>query len=131
MTTMRTADEIAALLAKPYHAVVGINRPSGAPQLTVVWFVWDGETFRFSTTRQRAKYRNLLRDPSVSLLVDDYENKWYLAAYGRAEIVEGDHAELARPLYEKYMPGRDPGPIATDPSRVIVRIRPDRIVTGS
>ena len=131
MPTTKTTEEIDALLAMPFHAVVGINRASGAPQLTVVWFLWDAGTFSFSTTRDRAKYHNLRRDPSVSLLVDDFESKWYVAAYGRAEILEEGHAEFARRLFEKYMPGRDPGPAVVDPRRVIVRVKPDRIVTGS
>ncbi|WP_328470784.1 PPOX class F420-dependent oxidoreductase [Actinoplanes sp. NBC_00393] len=121
--------EVGRLLADARHAVVGVNRAQGAPQLSVVWFVWDGEAFRFSTTRGRAKYLNLRRDPSISLLIDDFDNKFYVAAYGTARLVEDGHDELARPLLAKYMPERldDPG---WTPDRVIVELRPDRILVG-
>lgn len=122
-------DAVERLLAGPHHAVVGVNRATGPPQLTVVWFLWDGETFRFSTTRSRAKYLNLRRDPSISILVDDAEHKFYVVAYGRARLVEDGHDELARPLLEKYLPERAEDPQWT-PDRVIVELRPDRLLTG-
>src|SRR5579884_1317474 len=99
----RTREEIEAFLAQPNHAVIGINRAHGAPQLTVTWYVWDGETFFFSTKRDRAKYLNLKRDASISLLIDNADEKWYLVAYGRAEVLEQNHDELVQPLLKKYM----------------------------
>jgi PPOX class probable F420-dependent enzyme len=122
-------EDVRALLAGPHHAVVGINRVEGAPQLTVVWFLWDGETFRFSTTRSRAKYLNLRRDPSISLLIDDDVNNFYVVAYGQARLIEDGHDELARPLLEKYLPEGAEIPQST-PDRVIVELRPDRLLTG-
>jgi len=70
---MGTTPEIDVVLAKPLHAVVGLNRPGRPPQLSVVWFEWDGTTFRFSTLGSRAKYRRFTRDPHLSILVDDPE----------------------------------------------------------
>jgi len=122
-------EDVKELLAGAHHAVVGVNRASGPPQLTVVWFLWDGETFRFTTTRSRAKYLNLKRDPSISLLVDDVEKNFYVVAYGRALILEDGHDALAQPLLEKYMPEKAGNPQWT-PDRVIVELRPDRILTG-
>ena len=116
------------LLQLPVHAVVGLNRPDAPPQLTVVWFLWDGESFRFSTTRDRAKYANLKRDESLSLLVDDFDNKFYVVAYGRAKIIEDGHDELAKPLLDKYQPDRAPTP--HDPARVIVKLFPDKMLVG-
>jgi PPOX class probable F420-dependent enzyme len=122
-------DDVKQLLAGTNHAVVGVNRATGPPQLTVVWFLWDGETFRFSTTRSRAKYLNLKRDPSISLLIDDFEKKFYVVAYGRARLIEEGHDALARPLLEKYLPERTTDP-QWMPDRVIVELCPDRLITG-
>lgn len=122
-------EHVAELLAGRHHAVVGVNRAEGPPQLTVVWFLWDGETFRFSTTRSRAKYLNLRRDPAISLLIDDVERKFYVVAYGRARIVEQGHDALARPLLDKYQPERAEDPQWSD-DRVIVELRPERLLTG-
>ncbi len=95
-----TPEKIAALLAKTNLAIVGVNRVNGGPQLTPVRYFWDGETFIFSTTTDRAKYANLKRNPSLTLLVDDPLG--YVAAYGEAEIIEAGFAELVRPIMEKY-----------------------------
>lgn len=127
---MHTDEDVTELLAGPHHAVVGVNRPAGPPQLTVVWFVWDGSVFRFSTTRSRAKYLNLKRDPSISLLVDDTVRKFYVVAYGQAKLIEENHEALARPILAKYLPERAADPQWT-PDRVIVELRPDRLLTGS
>ena len=121
-------DKIMVLLAKTNTAIVGVNRTRGGPQLTPVWYFWDGETFRFTTTTDRAKYANLKRNPAVTLLVDDPEG--YVAAYGAAEIIEVGFAELARPIIEKYMADRvDAGmKLVTQPNRVLVRLRPERLL---
>jgi PPOX class probable F420-dependent enzyme len=123
-----TSEKIAALLSKTNLAIVGVNRVDGGPQLTPVRYFWDGETFRFSTTTDRAKYANLRRNPSLTLLVDDPLG--YVAAYGEAEIIEVGFAELVRPIMEKYMPGRvEVGmAIATQPNRVLVRLRPAKLL---
>lgn len=123
--------QIDALLAGPNHAVLGVNRASGWPQLSVVWFLWDGTAFWVSTTYGRAKYVNITRDPAITLLIDNPVDKWYLAASGTAEI--RDHSrDLSRQLFQKYLPD---DPVAqtgnTDPDRVAIMLRPDRIHTGA
>lgn len=127
----RTVEEVEAFLAKPNHAVVGVNRRSGAPQLTVTWYIWDGKTFFFSTTKNRAKYLNLKRDPAISLLVNNFVENWYVVVYGRTEIIEQDHDELALPLLEKYMTAQERAQwTGGDPDRVIVVLHPEKILSG-
>lgn len=84
-----------------------------------------------STTRSRAKFQNLLRDPAISLLVNDPESLTYVVAYGTAVVEETGHAELSRRLFARYGPGADPGDRPTDPDRVVVALTPDRLLTGS
>lgn len=128
---IKTLDEINALLAKPNHAIVGINRAVGAPQLSVVWYLWDGTSFLFSTTIDRAKYLNIQRDPAISLLVDDPDGKWYVVAYGQAEVRE-QTVEITRRLFTKYMPDSPQahsGDVA--PNRVVIVLHPEKMLTGS
>ena len=123
-----TPEKIAALLSKTHVAIVGVNRANGGPQLTPVRFFWDGETFYFSTTTDRAKYANIKRNPSITLMVDDPLG--YIVAYGEAEIIETGFTDLVRPIIEKYMPDRiEAGmAIATQPNRVLVLLRPERLL---
>jgi PPOX class probable F420-dependent enzyme len=127
-----TPENIEKLLSKPHEAIVGVNRAVGAPQLTITWYVWDGKSFSFSTTKNRAKYLNLKRDPSISLLINDLESHTYVVAYGKAEIIEQNHDELVRPLLEKYMTAEQRQQWSGgDPNRVIVVVHPEKMLTGS
>jgi hypothetical protein len=65
----------------------------------------------------------------LSLLIENVEKKFYLVAYGRARLIEEGHDALARPLLDKYQPERAADPRWT-PDRVIVELRPDRMLTG-
>jgi PPOX class probable F420-dependent enzyme len=127
---MQTTPEIDAILAKPLHAVAGFNRPGHSPQLSVVWFDWDGTTFRFSTLRSRLKYRLFTRDPHMSLLINDQATLQYVAAVGEAREEDG-HAELSKRLFARYLPGQNPGDNPVDPDRVVLALTPDRITSGS
>lgn len=129
-----TAEEMQQLLSKSNNAIVAVNRPEGGPQLTPVWYAWDGTTFYFSTTKDRAKYPNIRRDPNISLIVDDFDMHKYVVAYGRAEIIEHDFADLVRPVIKKYVPAdrveQAVKAVVDDPKRVLVVLRPDKIVTN-
>lgn len=131
---MMQSDERDALLAKPLDAVLAVPRQSGGPQVTVMWFHWDGAAFYFSTKRSRDKYPNLRRNPDISVIVDDQAAHRYVAAYGQAEIVEGNREhirELTRPIMTKYVPERAENMLAKlEEDRVIVKLRPERIVTN-
>ncbi len=131
---MMTIEELQALLSKTNNAIIGVNRTQGGPQLTPVWFAWDGTSFFFTTTKDRVKYINLQRDPSISLIVDDVETHKYVVAYGRAEIIEQDVAELARPIIEKYTsPERAEQMVQmvrNDPERVLEVLRPEKMLTN-
>jgi len=65
------------------------------------------------------------------LLVDDFDNKWHVVAYGQAEITSQDR-DFSRLLFQKYLPD-DPRAREgdDDPDRVVVTLHPERILTGS
>lgn len=62
---------VRAFLLAPRFAVLGTSRPDGAPQLSVIWYELRGDRVLFNTKRGRAKDRNIVRDPRVSLCVED------------------------------------------------------------
>lgn len=130
-----TADEIDTLLAKPLDAIVATQRRSGGPQLTPMWFYWDGTAFYLSTTRDRNKYANIKRNAEISLIVNDQEAHTYVSAYGRAELVEhdADHImKLTLPIIRRYAPeGRAEQMAASllEQDRVVIVLRPEKMVT--
>jgi PPOX class probable F420-dependent enzyme len=129
-----TSEEMQTLLSKANNAIIGVNRADGGPQLTPVWYAWDGISFYFSTTKDRFKYFNIKRDPTISLIVDDVEMHKYVVAYGHAEIIEQNYEELLRPIVKKYVPENQIEQaikmITDDPSRVLVVLHPEKIVTN-
>ena len=96
-----------------------------------MWFVWDGTSFRFSTTTGRAKHRNIEADPNISILIDDPVDKWYVTANGPVTIAP-QTADFTRELFGKYMPDvADERAAAIAADRVIVSMTPTELRTGS
>jgi PPOX class probable F420-dependent enzyme len=124
--------EMQDLLAQRNNAIVAVNRRSGAPHVTPVWYLWDGEVFYFSTTKDRAKYTNIKRDPSISLVVDGGSR--YIAAYGQAEIVDHTYpnfVDMAVQMASKYVPPERMEQLvklAQAPDRVVIKLRPEKVV---
>src|SRR5664279_4385210 len=85
------SDGLAELLARVHRGVLVTMKANGRPQLSNVNHTFDPATglLRISITADRAKARNLARDPRASYHVttDDF---WHWA------VAEGD-AELTRP----------------------------------
>src|SRR5215207_2339334 len=63
--------ELTDLLEAPFYGALGTIRPDDTVQVSPMWFEYDGDTIRFTHTSQRAKFRNLQRNPSMSLAVYD------------------------------------------------------------
>jgi PPOX class probable F420-dependent enzyme len=127
--------ELQDLLKQRNNAIIAVNRRSGGPQVTPVWYVWDGEDFYFSITTDRAKYSNIKRDPSISLIIDDGPS--YVAAYGEAEFFDLNHPyvpALAEQLISKYVDGEQREQflkLVKEPNRVIIKLHPEKVVTSS
>lgn len=103
----------------------------GGPQVTPVWFDFDGRHFRINTARGRVKDRNMRRSPQVALAIMDPDNPYrHLAVRGRVvEVSEQGADGHIDSLAKKYL-GEDRYPYRQlGEVRVIYRIEPDR-VTG-
>ncbi len=93
-----TGEQRRFLEAKRF-AVLGTVSASGAPHLTVMWYVLDGDEILFNTKAGRAKESNLARDPRVSLLVYDDTGYRYLRIDGRVRAIADPqvaHRDIAR-----------------------------------
>ena len=116
------------LLERPLFAHLATVRPDGSPQTQVMWFVWEGKRIRMTHTKTRQKYRNFQSEPRVALSIADPENPYrFLEIRGTVEKIEDDDAEASfyQSLQKRY--GRS-YVIPDAPVRVIVTIRPDKVV---
>ena len=92
------------LLVSKAVAFVGTIGKRGEPQVTPIWFFWDGERVRLSLVEGRQKLRNLQRDPRISLvLVDPAQPTYYLELRGRVdELTPDPDLAVERAVAEKY-----------------------------
>ncbi|GAB3928952.1 PPOX class F420-dependent oxidoreductase [Kribbella albertanoniae] len=58
----------------------------GRPQLSNITYVYDGERVRISLTDDRAKTKNLRRDPRASIYINGANGRSYLVLEGKAEL---------------------------------------------
>jgi len=111
--------------------VISTLMPSGHPQTQLMWVDTDGEHIIVNTEIHRAKFKNLERNPLVTVLISETGNAWnYSEVRGHvAEIVRGQEArDHIDAMAKKYF-GVDEYPNPIQSERVIVKIAPDRIVT--
>jgi PPOX class probable F420-dependent enzyme len=95
-------DALLDFLRDRHHVVLGTRRRDGEPQLSPVTAGIDEEgRVVIATYPERAKVRNLRRDPRVSLLVlsDDWDGPW-VQCYGTGEVV--DLPEAVEPLVDYF-----------------------------
>ena len=124
-------DSFKDLLQKKAFANLATVNADGTPQVTPVWFDYDGTHIRFNTAKGRVKDRNLRRNPAVALAVMDPDNPYrYVQVRGRvAEITESGADAHIDALTKKYTgqdryANRRPGEV-----RVIYKIAPERVQT--
>jgi PPOX class probable F420-dependent enzyme len=102
--------------------------PSGNLQTHPVWVGTDGERLVVNTETHRRKYRNIVRDPRVTLTIRDEENP-YRYAEVRGRVAETETGQRARDhideLSQKYH-GQDYNPDDIKSERVMLWIVPSR-----
>lgn len=120
MTTEIPA-HLVPLLEEPNYGHLGTIRPDDTVQVNPMWFLYDGETIRFTHTTKRAKYRNLMRNPAMSLSILDPANAFsYLEVRGRlVEVIPDPEGDFYVVLGRRYgNAGQQPPPDRAD--RVIL-----------
>ena len=78
-------------LAANHNAVCTTFRRNGAAQLSIVTSGLYGGGAAFTTTADRAKHRNLARDPRCSLLVSHENWRPFLVLEGNATVLSQDN----------------------------------------
>jgi PPOX class probable F420-dependent enzyme len=127
----KVPEKYADLLQKKTFANLGTIMPDGSPQVTPVWFDYDGNHIFVNSARGRVKDKNMRRDPRVSIAITDPENPYrYLQIRGRVvDITEKGAADHIDKLSQKYLgqpkyPYGQPGEV-----RVKYTVEPEQIHT--
>lgn len=128
-----THDEALQLIGRNTRAVLATIKRDGRPQLSHVSYTLDDDgTIKVSVTADRAKTRNLRRDPraSLSIITDDWHA--YLVVEGTCNIIDDDPGPVLRRIYERISGAAHPDWAEFDAAmlrdgRVVLSISVDRI----
>ena len=114
------------ILAGPNLAHLATVMPDGSPQVTPVWFEYDGEFMVFNTAKGRQKDKNLRNSPKVAMSIVDPKNSYrYLEVRGEiVEITEEGADAMIDRLAKRYLgvdsyPFRNPTEV-----RVTYKVKP-------
>ena len=132
-----SATEVDAFLGGVRQAVVGTNRRDGPPQMSPVWYLWEGRQLIFATSPQAAKYRNLQRDLRMSVCVHtEHPDSRTVMMCGRAELLplgSPEAPELAWRVVRRYFGSDDEAREYMDSTEwernlAVVIFKPERVV---
>lgn len=117
------------LASGPNFAVMSTKMADGSLQTQMMWCDIDDDHILLNTEVHRAKYKNVMRDPTVTVLIQDRDDPWSYAEV-RGKVVETVTGPEARAhidkLAKKYLGVDDyPNPIQSE--RVILRVAPERV----
>jgi PPOX class probable F420-dependent enzyme len=113
---------------KKAFAYLALVMKDGTPQVTPVWFDYDGEYFVINTARGRVKDKILHRHPSVAFAISDPDDPYrYIQVRGKVvdETEQGGYEMICR-LNIKYH-GSPDYPKRLGEVRVTYRILPEKI----
>lgn len=127
------SDSHLEILGKKGFAHLASLGPDGEPQSHPVWFDFDAAHGRLlvSTGTDRQKYRNIQRDPRVSVSILDPDDPYrYLEVRGRVVEIEPDPGkDFLDQLARTYLDlDTYPYEQRRNVQRVILHIQPDHVV---
>ncbi|MYW05006.1 TIGR03618 family F420-dependent PPOX class oxidoreductase [Streptomyces sp. SID3343] len=126
------------LLGTDRRGVLTTLKRDGRPQLSPVSYLWEPDLrrIRISATDDRAKTRNLRRDPRASFLVTAPEYAAYLIAEGLAEVsapalarddaITEELVEVFRLIAGEHPDWAEYRDVMVEERRVVIRIAVER-----
>lgn len=126
------SDDLKKILddTKVFATLATIGR-DGQPHLTVIWLLREGEDLVYSTTVSRQQYKNVVRDPRVTIMINPPDNPYvYAEIRGTATVTPDPDKTLPDRLSAKYtgLPYVEFNPASVDDAeRVTVRVTPQRV----
>ena len=112
-------------------AILATLRRDGSPQTTPINYAYQDGRFLISTTRDRAKYHNVRRNPHVSLCILRPEGRPYVTVFGRAQIEETNIAVGTAQIFQRISDRPLPDnfeELLQQQGRILIILTPERFV---
>lgn len=121
------SDLLSLATAKNFAALTTLSA-NGQPRTHVMWIDADDDHLLINTEVHRAKFKDIERDPRVTVTVINQDNPYqYVEARGRVvDTVRGDDAKAHIDEVSRRYTGQDyQGTVQSE--RAIVKIAPERL----
>ena len=118
--------EMRGFLSQPLIADIVTLKKDSSPQITPVWYEFDGTYLYFSTTTDRAKAKNIKRDNRIAICIRNEDAHKVVLFGGTASILDdGDHV-MVRRIVSRYTPPDKVDEFLSDleANRIIIRMKP-------
>ena len=124
-------EQTRAFLREPRDAFVTTINRDGTPHMTVVWYDMRGDDVLLNTTEDRVKYRNLERDPRMSIVIGDGEHYVRIDGVARKVATGADALNDIHDLAVRYdgpeKAERDKEDVYSKKQRVTYLVAPRRV----
>ena len=125
------------LITGPVYVVFTTVADDGQPENTVVWCSWDGEYVLVNTVAGRRKDENVRQNPKVALTAIDPNDPYrWVDVRGFVEVIVPDEGNANINAHAKLYAGAEsyygdfaPAERAAQEERIILKIRPTRVLT--
>jgi len=124
---------IEKLLREPHIGVVAVTAPNGAPHAVPTWYEYRGGEVVFHTGPEAFKYKCLVHDPRVTLVVDTKKAPYKCVILkGSVTMTEAPDDARVRRMAAAYL-GRKNGEAYAKSLKgerlVIVRFKPAHVIS--
>ncbi|MEM7285670.1 MAG: PPOX class F420-dependent oxidoreductase [Actinomycetota bacterium] len=115
------------LVSQPHGCVITTIAPSGLPQSTGMWFLYDDGAIRFSLLEHRKKYRNLRANPACTFFLMSPERMIDTIEVRGTASFEADPDKTFVTRVRAHYGAQGPPTDGPDDHRWIVTIEPHRV----
>ena len=126
---MKLDSKTIQMASGPNYAALTTLFQNGVPQTHVMWVDTDGENILINTEIHRFKYKNVLKDSRVTVMIWKHDDRFKFVEI-RGEVIGEITGQEARDnidkLSQKYWDKPYPFPIQTE--RIVLVIKPNKEV---
>jgi hypothetical protein len=132
MSIAMSDQEMIDFLSESNLARIATVKPSGAPHVSPVWYLWENNQLFIAIPRNSVKTRNIKKNNKVAVTIDSNIGPKGIIIEGTAELEElGEEIELR--LIQRYVSPENLDKYVeyahADLPSVLLRIRPEKTIT--